>query len=57
MERKKPTRNPDALIAAETLYQTYYEYLQAGFTEDEAFELVCTILHTTILIQNGRSFR
>jgi len=54
MERKKPTRNPDALIAAETLYSSYYEYINAGFTETEAMQLVNTILHSTIMAQHTR---
>lgn len=52
MNKKIPTRNADLMIGAEHLYSTYYEYVKAGFTEDQALELIVTILSTSMWIQD-----
>lgn len=45
-------RDSMTVIAAETLHSTYIEYINAGFTEEQAFELIRTVLEA--LIYAGR---
>lgn len=39
----KLATNPDCKIVAETTFQIYTEYLNAGFTKQQALELIKTV--------------
>ena len=44
-------RNADNVVAAEALYSLFTEYKRAGFTSEEAMQIICTSVEATIMAQ------
>lgn len=42
---ENPNKKNDEDIAAEALYKSYQAYIRVGFTEDQAYGLLCTMVH------------
>jgi len=51
-------RNPDNVLAAESLFSLYTEYRNVGFTEEQAMSLILEAVHASIMaqayFQNGK---
>ncbi len=57
MKNNKPqlARDPDALIAAEKLYQNFTELINAGFTKRESLYYLATLVATMAVLRKRGS--